>query len=150
MQQTSIFIFTAVYAGFINNERGITSVALAFFNQKFGVQAEHGVFTLPAAYKLPVGKNILSFAHDFTLSVARGLDLRHKMSYYQKRNNDYMLLLLFYRAACEEWQPPMSKEDTRESPLAQKCYWHRIIPEVGGHFDPCTKQGTPTTRRRPP
>ena len=25
-----------------------------------------------------------------------------------------------------------------------------IIPEVGGHFDPCTKQGTPITRRRPP
>ena len=44
----------------------------------------------------------------------------------------------------------MSKEDTRESPLAQKCYWHRIITEVGGHLDPCTKQGTPTTRRRPP
>ena len=44
----------------------------------------------------------------------------------------------------------MSKEDTRESPLAQKCYWHRIIPEVGGHFDPCTMQGTPTTRWRPP
>ena len=60
------------------------------------------------------------------------------------------LLLLFYRAASEGWQPPMSKEDTRESPLAQKCYWHRIIPEVGGHFDPCTMQGTPTTRRRPP
>ena len=60
------------------------------------------------------------------------------------------LLLLFYRAASEGWQPPMSKKDTRESPLAQKCYWHRIIPEVGGHFDPCTKQGTPTTRRRPP
>ena len=62
----------------------------------------------------------------------------------------HRLLLLFYRAASEGWQPPMSKEDTRESPLAQKCYWHRIIPEVGGHFDPCTKQGTPTTRRRPP
>ena len=60
------------------------------------------------------------------------------------------VLLLFYRAASEGWQPPMSIEDTRESPLAQKCYWHRIIPEVGGHFDPCTKQGTPTTRRRPP
>ena len=58
------------------------------------------------------------------------------------------LLLLFYRAASEGWQPPMFKEDTRESPLAQKCYWHRIIPEVGGHFDSCTKQGTPTTRRR--
>ena len=55
-----------------------------------------------------------------------------------------------YRAASEGWQPPMSIEDTRESPLAQKCCWHRIIPEVGGHFDPCTKQGTPTTRRRPP
>ena len=61
-----------------------------------------------------------------------------------------VLLLLFYRAASEGWQPPMSKEDTRESSLTQKCYWHRIIPEVGGHFDPCTKQGTPTTRRRPP
>ena len=61
-----------------------------------------------------------------------------------------LLLLLFYRAASEGWQPPMSKEDTRESPLGQKCYWHRIIPEVGGHFDPCIKQGTPTTRRRPP
>ena len=61
-----------------------------------------------------------------------------------------MLLLLFYRAASEGWQPPMSKEDTRESSLTQKCYWHRIIPEVGGHFDPCTKQGTPTIRRRPP
>ena len=60
------------------------------------------------------------------------------------------LLLLFYRTASEGWQPPMSIEDTRESPLAQKCYWHRIIPEAGGHFDPCTKQGTPTTRRRPP
>ena len=113
MQQTSIFIITTVYAEFINNERGITSLALAFFNQKFGVQAEHDVFTLPAAFKLPVSKNILSFAHDFTLSVARGLDLRHKMSYYQKRNNDYMLLL-FYRAASEGWQPPMFKEDTRE------------------------------------
>ena len=44
----------------------------------------------------------------------------------------------------------MSKKDTRESSLTQKCYWHRIIPEVGGHFDPYTKQGTPTTRRRPP
>ena len=30
------------------------------------------------------------------------------------------LLLLFYRAASEGWQPPMSKQDTRESPLAQK------------------------------
>ena len=60
------------------------------------------------------------------------------------------LLLLFYRAASEGWQPIMSKEDTRESSLAQKCYWHRIIPEVGGHFDPCTKQGTPSTRQRPP
>ena len=62
----------------------------------------------------------------------------------------WVLLLLFYRAASEGWQPPMSKEDTRESSLTQKCYWHRIIPEVGGHFDSCTKQGTPTTRRRPP
>ena len=60
------------------------------------------------------------------------------------------LLLLFYQVASEGWQPPMSKEDTRESSLARKCYWHRIIPEVGGHFDPCTEQGTPTTRRRPP
>ena len=60
------------------------------------------------------------------------------------------VVVVVLRAASEGWQPPMSKEDTRESPLAQKCYWYRIIPEVGGHFDPCTKQGTPTTRRRPP
>ena len=33
------------------------------------------------------------------------------------------LLLLFYRAASEGWMPPMSKEDTRESSLTQKCYW---------------------------
>ena len=44
----------------------------------------------------------------------------------------------------------MSKEYIRESPLAQKCYWHRIISEVGGHFNPCAEQDTPTTRRRPP
>ena len=56
----------------------------------------------------------------------------------------------YYRAASKWWQPPMSTEDTRESPLAQKCCWHRIIPEVGGHFDPCTEQDTPTTRWQPP
>ena len=74
------------------------------------------------------------------------------MRYLLRTNTSYehLLLLLFYRDACKGWQPPMSKEDTKESPLAQKCYWHRIIPEVGGHFDPWTKQGTPTTRRRPP
>ena len=67
-----------------------------------------------------------------------------------ERRSRLLLLLLFYRAASEGWQPPMSKEDIRESPLAQKCYWHRTIPEVGGNFDPSTKQGTSTTRRRPP
>ena len=80
-------------------------------------------------------------------------DLRIELRVYRSRMNSLLLLLLlllFYRAASEGWQPPMSKEDTRESLLAQKCYWHRIIPEVGGHFDPCTKQGTPTTPRRPP
>ena len=61
-----------------------------------------------------------------------------------------MVVVVVYRAASEGWQPPMSKEDTRESPLAQKCYWRRIIPEVGGHFDPYAEQDTHTTRRRPP
>ena len=60
------------------------------------------------------------------------------------------MLLLFYRAASKGWQSPMSKKYTRKSPLAWKCYWHRIIPEVGCHFDPCTEQGTPTTQRQPP
>ena len=81
-KKTSIFIFTPVYAG-LKQWAYVTNAFLAFFNQKFGAQAEHGISILPA-YKLTVSKNILSFAHDFTLSVARALDLRHKPSYCQK------------------------------------------------------------------
>ena len=29
----------------LNTKRIVTSVVLAFFNQKFGAQAEHGIFT---------------------------------------------------------------------------------------------------------
>ena len=90
-KKTSIFIFTPVYTG-LKQWAYVTNVFLAFFNQKFGAQAEYGVFTLPA-YKLLVSKNILSFAHDFTHSVARGLDLRHKTNHCQKKNNDYIVSL---------------------------------------------------------
>ena len=90
-KKTSIFIFTPVYAG-LKQWAYVTNVFLAFFNQKFGAQAEYGIFTFQA-YKLLGNKNILSFAHDFTLSVARGLDLRHRTSNCQKKTNDYSVSL---------------------------------------------------------